>query len=450
MNKRLLVLLAACLAFILSSAVPVPAQATPALFLRNGGCTVFYAADGQTVLGGNNEDFVNPFTQVWFIPASQGHYGRVYFGYDDFIPQGGLNDQGVFFDELGLPYKDMPLAKQRPRYPGSLLTPVDQALSTSANVEEVISFYNRWYFSGGGEYTQLLFGDRYGSSVILDGDTVLRKQGAFQLATNFRLVDQPNPPAGEPADDFGYWRYHTAYDMLSKAEHFSVDLFRQVLDATHQEGASPTLYSQVYELKTGIIHLYLYHDFQQEVALNLADELAKGPHVITIASLFPKNPDLEEWTLTQGEQWKASYQANIAEEIEPASLSWMSGEYMIQEEPETSPVKVYLENNQLYLQKSGQPHIELYPTSPDTVFHHFFNGFDLVLTFQRGGQGEAVGAQGSFGYEPYNIVQPYHLNRAAASHAAMLPFAIAGAVLALVLVGGMLWWIWKQKGRRAV
>src|SRR5690349_21529785 len=78
-----------------------PAQAAPAQPPLPG-CTVFYAADGQTALGGNNEDFNNPHTLAWFIPASPGRFGRVYFGYDDYIPQGGLNDQGVFFDGLAL------------------------------------------------------------------------------------------------------------------------------------------------------------------------------------------------------------------------------------------------------------------------------------------------------------------------------------------------------------
>ncbi len=444
MNQRLIILFAACLVLLSILAPAAPVQAAPAPFLLPGqGCTVFYGSDGQTVLGANNEDFNNPFTLVWFIPASQGKYGRVYFGYDDFIPQGGVNDQGVFFDGLGLEYKDMPLTNQRPRYPGSLLTMSDELLATSANVEEAINLYTRWYRPGG-EYSQTLIGDRFGNSVIIDGDTILSKQGSFQLATNFRLVEHPNPPAGEPGDAFGYWRYDTAHYMLSQADHFSVDLFRQVLDAVHQEGDSPTLYSQVYELKTGIIHLYQYHDFQREVVFNLAEELAKGPHVETIALLFPKNPELEKWTNLQEVYWKGNYEWIINQQTDPASLAWMTGEYIIQEEAESGPVKVYLENGQLYLQKHNELPIEMYPTSPDTVFHHFFNGMDLILTFQHNGQGQATGAQGSFSFKPYNIEQPYHLTRAGVFSYTTLPIIAAGAVLVLVLIGGIFWWARKR------
>ena len=49
------------------------------------GCTVLYAYDGQIALGGNNEDYQNPFTKVWFLPPEEGKYGRVYFGFENFI-----------------------------------------------------------------------------------------------------------------------------------------------------------------------------------------------------------------------------------------------------------------------------------------------------------------------------------------------------------------------------
>jgi hypothetical protein len=54
--------------------------------------------DGQRVLVGNNEDSKIPYTRVWFVPAEKDQFGRVYFGYDNWIPQGGMNDQGLFFD----------------------------------------------------------------------------------------------------------------------------------------------------------------------------------------------------------------------------------------------------------------------------------------------------------------------------------------------------------------
>ena len=50
---------------------------------------MFYAADDQVALAGNNEDAINPYTYVWFVPGEAAEYGRVYFGFEDGIPQGG-------------------------------------------------------------------------------------------------------------------------------------------------------------------------------------------------------------------------------------------------------------------------------------------------------------------------------------------------------------------------
>lgn len=411
------------LAFPLTQAI-VKAAPSPAQPLQ--GCTVFYGFDGQTVLAGNNEDFNNPFTYMWFIPASPGRFGRVYFGYDDLLPQGGLNDQGVFFDALALPYKEMPLTSQRPYFPGGDLFFLDEILSHSAKVQDVLNITNQWDRVAG-EYAQYFYGDRYGDSVILDGDTVLRKQGTFQLATNFRLIENPNPPYPEE-------RYGVVSSMLSNASSFSIDLFRQALDAAHAEGDFPTLYSQVYELQTGIIHLYHFHDFQHESLINLTDELAKGPHMVKISSLFPKNDTFEQWATQQESRWKNDYAAKINASIKPGSQNWMSGRYVQQEEVDPGSIEIYMENDQLYMKKSNQLPIELEPTALNAVIHPFFNGMILNLTFQRNLWGQATGAQGTFSFEPYSISLPYHLIRTGVmSYDESLLITLAGAGLVVIL-----------------
>ena len=70
----------------------------PRRFSDPFGCTIVMAARNGLVLVGNNEDRNHPKTIVTFLPASGGYYGRVIFGYDDIIVQGGMNDQGFFID----------------------------------------------------------------------------------------------------------------------------------------------------------------------------------------------------------------------------------------------------------------------------------------------------------------------------------------------------------------
>src|SRR5262245_2964582 len=38
-------------------------------------CTVFFAFDGKVALAGSNEDWADPNTQVWFVPATKDNYG---------------------------------------------------------------------------------------------------------------------------------------------------------------------------------------------------------------------------------------------------------------------------------------------------------------------------------------------------------------------------------------
>jgi hypothetical protein len=405
------------------------------------GCTTFYGYDGQHALAANNEDMFNPLIYAWFIPASPGRFGRIYFGYDDFVPQGGLNDQGVFFDGQSLSYKVMPLTSQRPHFPGGDLALVDEIMSRSASVQDVLDIAGRWNRPGG-EYGQNLFGDRHGDSVIIDGDTILRKQGSFQIATNFRLVEHPNAPWPE-----GEERYGIVADMLSRADHYSVDLFRRALDVSHQEGFSPTLYSQVYELDTGTIHLYLYHDFEHEVVLRLADELAKGPHVVALKDLFPPNSDLDRWAADQVYNWMAGYGDMIDPGIPSASQGWMSGQYDVLEQADTGPVKIYLEDDQLYMLRPNQLPIALYPADPNTVFHRFLIGLDMTFTFQRNLWGQVTGAQGTFSFDPYGISLPYNLARpGVASYNASLWITIVVAGILLILSGSLLFVLRGRKG----
>jgi hypothetical protein len=46
------------------------------------------------------------------------------------------------------------------------------------------------------------------------------------------------------------------------------------------------------------VYLYLFHDFENVIILNLVDELAKCPRMVSVASLFPENhQNYDQWTL---------------------------------------------------------------------------------------------------------------------------------------------------------
>ena len=82
-------------------------------------CTFFYAANSEMALAGNNEDYINPFTKVWFEPAENGKYGGVYFGFDNFFSQGGMNEKGLFFDVTAAPLVQVSDPHPKKIYKGS-------------------------------------------------------------------------------------------------------------------------------------------------------------------------------------------------------------------------------------------------------------------------------------------------------------------------------------------
>ena len=65
-----------------------------------------------------------------------------------------------------------------------------------------------------------------------------------------------------------------------------LELIRRILDETHQEGAALTVYSNIYDLKNGTIHIYNLRNFKEVVVMNLAAELKKGERRLELPTLF--------------------------------------------------------------------------------------------------------------------------------------------------------------------
>ena len=124
----------------------------------------------------------------------------------------------------------------------------------------------------------------------------------------------------------------------------------------------------------------------------------------------------------------------------------MNGDYLTNEEAETGPVKIYMDNGQLYIQEPNQLPVELYPSSSDTVFHHYFNGEDLTITFNRNFWGQATGAQTTFSFNAYNISEHKYLTRTGVlSYTSTLVISIIGVVLLLILTAGFIWVVRKRR-----
>lgn len=241
-------------------------------------CTVFHASNDNYAFGGNNEDYNDPDTHIYFYPPSENKYGKVIVGYTGLYRiQGGMNEKGLFWDGLATPYLKVVDSSDKPYFNGHIVDYILDTCETCDEALDVFAQYNLKIF----EYAQILIGDRYGDSFIIEGDVIHLKNDYYQVATNFYLSQHPNPP-------YPCWRYNTALDMFENnpIESLSVDFCASILDAVHQEGAYPTLYSNVYDLKNGLIYLYYNHNFNRVKIFNLSDEFELGYHSYSIPELF--------------------------------------------------------------------------------------------------------------------------------------------------------------------
>lgn len=234
------------------------------------GCTIFTASNTDTVLVGNNEDWNNTNTRVWFLPAEKGKFGRVFFGYNEASPQGGMNEEGLFFDIYRITNPTYaPSDPQKLTYKGNL---AEKILEECSTIEQAITLARKYNLPGLG-YTKYMFVDSNGDSAIGSWDwsrndlSIVRKNNDYQL-----LGD-------------GEWILQQLFEK--DRQNISIERFRMMLDAAHKE--FKTVYSNVYDLKKREVYVYNQSNFDKVIKFNLADELPKGKHFYELPKLFPKN-----------------------------------------------------------------------------------------------------------------------------------------------------------------
>ncbi len=346
-------------------------------------CTAFHAVQGDVVLAGNNEDFFNPRTKVWFIPAQEGKYGRVYFGFDNFVPQGGMNERGLFWDGFATAPRKVTRSADKPRYLGNLN---DKVMAECATVEEVLAVFDRYNLDNM-EGHQLMFGDAKGDSVIIEGDAIVRKKGRFQVVTNFR---QSLTPAGQETCE----RYKTAVRMLEHSEEISIPVFRRILMAVHQEADSPTLYSNIYDLQQRVVYLYHFHNFENVVVLDLAEELKKGKRELDLPALFPPTVAAEDFARKKLRQLEEQRKVKRATDVDPSLYNQYAGQYQLSGGPLPGLIVTILrQGDGLYMEAPGVMRFELIPESTTTFFYASVDSF-VKATFTKDDQGKITGFDG--------------------------------------------------------
>jgi predicted choloylglycine hydrolase len=213
--------LALALAYFCFIAIPVRA------------CTIFVLTDTNHALFCNNEDWSDPKTRIWFLPAGEGYYGATYVGFENGYAQGGMNTEGLAFDWVAGYTEKWELD---PKLPEVRYNSGQRMLETCATIDEAIAFF-RSHSEAGFWRAKILVADRSGASVIIGA-----RDGQLQ-------VESENQCRG-----FGYGSRPLNAALAKNPKATIADGFK-ILSDCRQSGDYSTKYSNIFDLKSGDIFL---------------------------------------------------------------------------------------------------------------------------------------------------------------------------------------------------
>jgi hypothetical protein len=233
-------------------------------------CTVFVLTDTNRTLFCNNEDWTNQNTRIWFV-TGDGHYGRVYVGFNDGWAQGGMNTEGLAFGWVeGYTTSNW---KPDPKLKSVDGNSTEQVLESCATVEQAIAFYQTHQEIAFG-YCKALIADRTGASVVIevvDGKLQFRKSDGCQ---------------GFGFGDFGYGGQKKLGELLSAVPKPTLFNATNILHSSLQPGTYATKYSHVLDVKSGDIFLFPFPGKNDLITFNLTKELKKGSHYFDMPEIY--------------------------------------------------------------------------------------------------------------------------------------------------------------------
>lgn len=251
-------------------------------FDRGHACTIVSAISRNGhVWNMNNED--GPFRVANFInvfPETSNTYGYLTFSY--FSPelgtgggmQGGMNEAGLTFDFNAIdPINELDTKKAFPNGDNAILPHI---LSTMTKVEEVIAFFETYWFQNGFRDAQMHVADADGRFAIISASGIhLVEEGEPLVSTNFDICGN--------ADSSSCWRYPIATSKLSESE-VDLDLMRSIALETAQKNGA-TMYTNIQNLSTGEIWFFSKHDQGKLIHTNIQNLIAKGQKSYSFSDL---------------------------------------------------------------------------------------------------------------------------------------------------------------------
>ena len=244
-------------------------------------CSMFKITMYGKTMVGNNEDYWNPNDRIWFEKGQNGEFGAMYVGFDNFWPQGGMNQAGLVFDGFAEDYKAINDTVGKKALSTNFLKEI---MKRCATVYEVKRYLNQHNLSGL-ETSMFFFVDKSGKYLVAEGDSLIVGNKECYIVSNFY------PSQIKNECDIPIPFYQKGRKYLENNKDTSIVFCSSVMNTMHQEkgwGAG-TMYTTVYDLKEGTIYLYFFRDYTHVVKFNLSMELAKNNYSLNIPELFPAN-----------------------------------------------------------------------------------------------------------------------------------------------------------------
>ncbi len=356
-------------------------------------CSAFLVRGDGRVLFCNNEDFWYAETRVWFEPPEKSRHGVLYVGYDNGFPQGGLNDAGLAFDGFATAPREMTRQSSHTRFPGN---PISEAMRTCSSVAEVVAFLKTIDLRPVLTRGMLLFADASGDAVIVEGDDFVRiGDGDGQLVcTNFYQSAHEDDRAQCP-------RYSAVLDLLEARETTDLALCTRALAAGAQRGEQvATVYSNVFDLKTLEVRLYLFHDYDHPVVLDLREELAKGARVLELPALFERNEAFESFAERQRAAEKQRIEERKGPRLPDEVLDGYAGAYAITVDERTYRLTVRRNDDHLVAEGellTGSGGARIFHSAAEADFFSVRGLSVLTVHFWRDDEGTVTGFRLSHG-----------------------------------------------------
>lgn len=253
---------------------------------------------GKTMVG-NNEDSWGQDSRIWFEQGTPEKFGVAYVGYarKHPHPDGAVNEFGLVFDAFTMLHRSEIPEKEvnKKDFAYAHVRTIMQQYKTVDEVYAYLSQLNLHVLNGSPIFNggMLLFVDKTGKYLAVEAHKMTFGKDAKFVLANFSMADTEDLSAIKTA------RYRKGVAFLSNKKLDTQLSFCTALSDTmsvnREKIGDGTLYTSIYDLDEGLIHLYFYHDFTKRKTFHIKEELAKGDHVYTFSELFPNNQKLQNF-----------------------------------------------------------------------------------------------------------------------------------------------------------